>query len=121
MAAALFSSCSDRLTNLRKEGARESGFLGNDGDAQVFCNREREEVCIQTGSDVCTVKADGRVFLNGDPLRRDQREFAQMRRRLADLGDRVIAGRLEHAVGTGGATACAPWDPASSVHVNYVL
>ncbi|RZL56201.1 MAG: hypothetical protein EOP70_07710 [Variovorax sp.] len=87
----------------------------------MFCHRERPEVCIQTGTDVCIVKADGRVFLNGDALDRGQPGFLQMQRRLAELGARVAAGGLAPGGETGDLPSRAPWDPASPAHPNYVL
>jgi hypothetical protein len=121
--ALLFAHCSRRLPDLQQTGApeTENGFVGKDGDALVFCHRERPEVCIQTGTDVCIVKADGRVFLNGDALDRGQPGFLQMQRRLAELGARVAAGGLAPGGETGDLPSRAPWDPASPAHPNYVL
>lgn len=121
VAAALVSRCSDRLEGLHATGVRNSDFLGRDGDALVFCNRERAEVCIQTGTDVCTVKSDGRVFLNGDPLERGQPGFLGMVRRLADLGEKVAADGLQIDGEIGSAASKPPWNPESAMHANYVL
>ena len=123
VAAALISRCNAYRAELQARGVKDSDFLGHDGHASVFSDPERAEVCIQTGADVCTVKSDGRVFLNGDPLERHQPGFLQMQRTLADLGAKVAAGGLDRKAGAadGCVPGPSPWDRTSPAHVNYVL
>lgn len=123
VAAALISRCNVYRAELQAQGVKDSDFLGQDGDSSVFSDPERAEICIQTGTDVCTVKSDGRVFLNGDPLERHQPGFLHMQRTLADLGAKVAAGGLDREAGAtdGGVSGPSPWDRASPAHVNYVL
>jgi hypothetical protein len=122
-ATGLLSRCEARRTALQAKGEKSVDFIGRDGDAAVFCNPERAEVCIQTGMDVCTVKSDGRVFLNGDPLERHEPGFRQMQRRLAEIGEKAASGVLDRSTAAvrSGAAVRSPWDAASPAHVNYVL
>lgn len=122
VAAALMSRCTACRADLQAQGVKNPEFLGQDGNASVFFNPERAEVCVQTGSDVCTVKSDGRVFQNGDLLERHQPGFLHMQRNLADLGVKIATGGLDRkgAAGSGVSTP-PPWDNKSEGHVNYVL
>lgn len=122
VAAALMARCTTCRAELQAQGVKNTDFLGRNGNASVFFNSERTEVCIQTGTDVCTVKSDGRVFLNGDPLERHQPGFLHMQRTLADLGAKVAAGGLDHTGSAdGGASVQPPWKLKSEAHGNYVL
>lgn len=122
VAAALMSRANACRAGLQQQGVKNPDFLGSDGHASVFSNPERAEVCIQTGMDVCTVKSDGRVFLNGDLLERHQPGFLHMQRTLADLGAKVAGGGLDRTVAAGrSAPAKPPWKPESEAHGNYVL
>ena len=122
VAAALMSRCTACRADLQAQGVKDPELLGRDGNASVFFNPERAEVCVQTGMDVCTVKSDGRVFLNGDLLERHQPGFLHMQRSLADLGVKIATGGLDREGAAGsGASAPPPWDNRSAVHVNYVL
>ncbi|MGJ7581038.1 hypothetical protein ACSFA3_12720 [Variovorax sp. RHLX14] len=122
VATALMSRCTACRAELQKQDRKHSDFLGRDGNASVFFSPERAEVCIQTGMDVCTVKSDGRVFLNGDLLERHQPGFLHMQRTLADLGPRIAAGELHRAGSAGNDISTPPpWDRKSDAHGNYVL
>ncbi len=122
VAAALISECSARQVWLHEEEVEHSDFVGHDGNLAVFSNRERSEVCIQDGTDVCTVKSDGRIFVNGEPLQRHQPGFLHMQRTLADLAVKVAAGELARNDDAANAAASnSPWEPASPAHANYIL
>lgn len=122
VAAALMSHCTACRAELQTQGVKNPEFLGRDGRASVFFNPERVEVCIQTGMDVCTVKSDGRVFLNGDLMERHQPGFLHMQRTLSDLGPKIAAG-LDRtgSAESGASTTPPPWDRTSEAHGNYVL
>ncbi len=122
VAAALISHCNARTVGLREQSVENPDFVGHVDKLAVFSHRERSEVCIQEGTDVCTVKSDGRVFINGEPLQRHQPGFLPMQRTLADLAVKVAAGALaRNGEAAGAAASNSPWEPTSPAHANYIL
>ena len=121
IAAALMARCNACRTELQAQGVKHPDFLGRDGNGSVFFNPERAEVCVQTGMDVCTVKSDGRVFMNGDLLERHQPRFLHLQRSLSELGQKVASGGLDRSADAASAAPRSPWDRASPAHANYVL